>query len=488
VHVVLLRQQVLLGSTEHMPRDEIPTSLQESILAALLFNEKAGAAVAAQVTPALFDESYREIAERALGYRRRYGKPPGLTHLDDLFGKLLSPGRAPRLRRAVFELAELAEGLNGDYVVARTQEFIRDQKLKTALVEANGRYEQGGENRTEEVENILSAALRYRSTTLGAGTFLSDTKRSLKFFDRGATGISFGIPIFDQMGLVLAPKEQTLLIGPKGSGKTWSCVHVGAQGLLQRQRVLHLSLEMDEPYVTARYYQKLFAAARRPDKFDKTILEFDRMGRLAGFRTRKTTPRWDFSSSTAKRELLKRVQRWGTRLDRLVVKYFPSGQLTMSQLEGYLDYLEAQHNFVPTLLIVDYPDLMKQDSKDLRISLGQTFVNLRGIAGDRNMALFTPTQGGRLTIGAKRTRSKDVTEDISKVFTADTTITYQRTEAEKRMGLARLSVEHSRGTSDGSTIIITQSYSTGQWVLQSSLMQDAYWQRMKEVTGEASDD
>lgn len=471
-----------------MPRDEIPTSLQESILAALLFNEKAGTAVAAQVVPGLFDETYREIAEKALAYRRRYNRPPGLTHLDDLFGKLLSPGRAPRLRRLVFDLAELAEGLNGDYVVARTQEFVREQKLKAALVEANSRYEQGGEGRAEEVENILSSALRYRTTTLGAGTFLNDTSRSLKFFDRNATGISFGIPVFDQMGLVLAPKEQTLLIAPKGGGKSWACVHVGVQGLLERHRVLHISNEMDEPYVTARYYQRLFAAARRPDKFDKTLLEFDRLGRLSGFRTRRATPRWDFSAPSAKRELLKKLKPWGTRLGRLVVKYFPSGSLTMTQLEGYLDYLEAQHKFVPTLLIVDYPDLMAQDTKDLRISLGRTFVNLRGIAGDRNMALFTPTQGGRQIIGAKRTRSKDVSEDISKVFTADTTITYQRTEAEQRVGLARLSVEHSRGTSDGISVIITQAYTTGQWVLQSSLMQEAYWNRMREITGEGNDD
>src|SRR5258708_3823455 len=135
-----------------MPRDEIPPSLQESILAALLFDERAGTAIAAQITPELFDESYREIAERALGYRRRYGRAPGLTHLDDLFGRLLTPGRAPRLRRLVFELAELAEGINGDYVVARTQEFIREQHIKSSLIEANSRYEQGGDNRADDVE------------------------------------------------------------------------------------------------------------------------------------------------------------------------------------------------------------------------------------------------------------------------------------------------------------------------------------------------
>src|ERR1700691_1275248 len=101
-----------------MPIDDLPPSLQESILAALLFDERSGAAIAAQVRPAIFDEGYREIAEKALDYRRRYRKAPGRAHLDDLFGKLLQPGRASRLRRLVFDLAELAADgqFNAEYV------------------------------------------------------------------------------------------------------------------------------------------------------------------------------------------------------------------------------------------------------------------------------------------------------------------------------------------------------------------------------------
>lgn len=470
-----------------MPVEDLPVSLQESILAALIFDEKSGAAIAAQVVPNMFDEGYREIAERVLVYRRKYRKPPGRTHLDDLFGKLLTPGRAPRIRRLVFDLAELADTINGDYVVSRTQEFVRQQRYKSALVEANSRYEQGGESLSDDIEGIFSKAIRARSQTLEAGTFLNDTTRSLKFFDRGTNGISLGIPIFDSMGLTLNPKEMMLYIAPKGSGKTWSCIHVGVQGLQQRQRVLHISLEMDEPRITGRYYQRIFAAATNPDKFDKTILDFDRLGRISGFRTRKVSPRWDFSSPGARKELLRRMRPWGTRLGNLVVKHFASGSLTIAQLESYLDYLELEERFVPTLLIVDYPDLMAMDAKNLRISMGRTFVDLRGVASTRNLALYVPTQGTRSTIGGGRTRSKDVSEDISKVFTADIVLTYQCTEAEERLRLARLHSEHSRATRGGATVIITQSYDTGQYVLQSALMQEAYLERLRAVTGDRDD-
>jgi hypothetical protein len=476
-----------------LPRDAAPVSLQENIVAALLFDDRAGAAISAQVKPALFDENYREIAERALWYRRKYNRAPGLAHLDDLFGKLLQPGRAPRLRRLVFELAEHSRNINGDYVVASTQEFIREQTIKQALVNANSRYEMGGENLADDVEGILSAALRFRSQTLEAGTFLNDAGRSLKFLDRKENGIPFGINVFDPFGLALYPGEQTLFIAPPKSGKSWFCVHVGAIALLLRYRVLHIALEMGEPQVAGRYYQRFWTAGARPTPYNKTILEFERIGRggnekrFIGLKTRKgLMPRWSFSERGSKTELLKRIKQWGTKLDRLVIKAFPSGYLTMSMLEGYLDYLEMQHKFIPNLLIIDYPDLMAQDSDNFRISISRTFVNLRGLCGKRGIALFTPTQGNRGAMNSKRTRSGDVSEDISKVFTADNVITYQRTDDEKMYGLARLLLENARDVADGAEALITQSYATGQFCLESTLMNaKVYWESLAEVTGEA---
>jgi hypothetical protein len=760
-----------------MPIEEIPPSLQEGILSALIFDERHGAVIAGQVTPALFDEGYREIAERVLAYRRKYRKAPGRTHLDDLFGKLLQPGRAPRIRRLVFDLAELADTINGDYLVARTQEFVRQQRQKSALIEANSRFEQGGEGLADDIDAIFSRATKFRAQTMERGTFLNDTSRSLKFFERSSNGISLGIEVLDRLGVLLAPKEQTLLISPKGclagdtlidcprdlsvypqgipikelvgkqfytyswsfeqskpcvskvldvwcsgvkpvyrvrlysklrqrvgnkrggtrrakylpplelvgtfdhpvllangswrklgelqpkdslkslyrraesgeggycclswtaattnsvrehqfvcsgvhgprpgtakefhahhrndssydnspnnlewkassdhasdhlaaanrrgttgwkvtgkhprgmlgklhlektkerqrkvgvllakskernssgrfvkspnhtvvsveylgiqpvfdmevegsgnfvangvfvhnSGKSWCCVNVGVQGLLNNRRVAHISLEMPEPQVTGRYYQRVFAAAMRPDKYNKSYLEFDeRLQRLTGFRTRLLTPKWSFTETGAMRELKRRISGpWGQRFGNLVVKSFPSGQLTIQGLEAYLDYLELEEKFIPHVLIVDYPDLMAMDSKNLRISMGRTFVELRGLAAARNLALFTPTQSGRDTIGGKYTKSGNVTEDISKVFTADQTLTYQQTPAEKVRGLARVMIEHARGVPDGTMIIITQSYATGQYALQSAIMQNAYWERLNALSGDDRDD
>ncbi len=226
----------------------------------------------------------------------------------------------------------------------------------------------------------------------------------------------------------------------------------------------------------------------RPDKFIKSYLDFDRLQRMTGWRSRTVTPNWTFADPGAQKLLRKKLRPHGARFGNLVVKHFSSGSLTVPLLEGYLDYLEVEEKFTPHVLIVDYPDLMKLDPKNLRIDTGRTFVELRGVLSRRNLAGFTPTQGGRDTIGAKFTSSKNVTEDISKVFTADQTMTYQQTPAEYELGLGRLSIEHARLLKGGAMIVITQSYSTGQYALQSAIMNQNYWEKLREVTGDRDDD
>lgn len=466
--------------------DYLPPSLQESILAILIFEEKAGSIIAAQVSPKYFDESYREIAERVLDYRRKYSRGPGLVHLDDLFDKRLGDNNRPtKTRRILTQLAALSTELNVDYIVSQTQTFIREQQIKAALVAANARWEQGGEKVAPDIEGILHNALRFRTQTLDAGTFFNDLHKSLRFLDRSADdGVPFGIDELDRAKLALRSKEMTLYIAPKGTGKTWAAVHVGKQAFKARKRIVHITCEVSEEIVLQRYCQSFFAAATRSGSFVRTTLDFDDdnddgFKKLLGFRTNKVFPNWDFTSPEARKELRSRMTAWGIRLHRLVIKEFPSGTLTLPHLEAYLDFLMQEHKFQPDVLIVDYPDLMAQDSKNYRISLGRTFVDLRGILVDRNMAGFCPTQGNRSSLRAEKVRSSMVAEDISKINTADIVMTYSRTEAEEERHLGRLHVAHARTTGDGMTVILTQSYATGQYVIASAPLQSIYWEILK---------
>jgi hypothetical protein len=464
-----------------------PPSLQESILAALVFDGKWGAAISTQVTPELFDGPYQEIAGRVLDYRRKYSKPPGRVHLDDMFGKALQDGdrRAPRLRRILFSLAEMSEGLNAEYIASRTNEYVREMQLKQAIYAASDRWQQGGESRITDLESIFNEALRARQDTMDAGLFMNDPERSLNFLTKSSSSLyPLGIPELDRHGIGPTAKEMLLYIAAKNTGKTWFCVHCGKQGLIHGQRVLHITLEVREEETAARYHQSLWSGARRGGRYDLTVFEFDQLGRLSGLKLNKQKkPRMDFSHPDAAKDLRAKMKPWGIRLGRIVIKEFPTASLTMSQLINYIDYLELVHKFIPTVLIVDYPDLMDVKTSEFRLGLRRIYEQLRGLGVQRNMAVIAPTQGNRQSLDAKTVSASMIAEDKSKLDTADTVLIYSQTQAEYRLGLARLYLQYARTAPRDIMTLITQSYHTGQFALQSALMQSVYWDRVKELSG-----
>lgn len=459
---------------------KLTSALQLSVLAALCFDQGHGAAIAAQVRPEYFDDIWRGFASQVLAYRRKYSKPPGENYLDDLAAQA-TVGRDGSLlkKRLLPSLFEEAEGLNAEYTANRVHDFVRRQLLKRALFDAGDRFAQDNEELIPDVENILRKALQVKQQPYSTGTFLNDSA-GLRYIEPRDDFIPIGIPELDKMRIGLAPKELLLYIAPKGSGKTWFCVHCGTQAILQRLKVVHYSLEMDEEKVIPRYYQSLFAVATSADKFNRTELEFNELKTLIGTKkTKLVRPKLSFSQPGIKKFLREKMKSHGARLGSLLIKSYPTGSLTISQLTSHLDYLQEVEKFVPNILIIDYPKLMRLDRNNLRVDLGSTVEELRGIASTRNIALLAPHQGTRATIGAKRVRSSMAGEDISVVQTADTVLTYSRTQEEERRGLGRLSVEHARGARSGDTFVLSQSYNTGQYVLQSAIMQKAYWDRVK---------
>lgn len=466
-----------------MAGQPLTDTLQESILATLIFDEKWGAAIATQIRARDFDDPFREIAEKVLEYRKKYRKAPGRTHIDDLLSQLFSKkGRETRTKRILMGLAQMEKGLNGEYIANEVQTHIRKQKLKTALLEAGERFDQGGAELVPDVENIMQKALHFRTETLDAGTFLTGPG-ALSFLDVDESDrtVPFGIAPWDKAGIHMASKEMTLLIGPKGSGKTWFCVHAGKQGLLLGENVVHITIENKERSVAKRYVQSMFSMSRRRVPVQVTRLDVNRRHRFMGIKEgTELIPSLTLSDPNIKKKLRRKIRQHGGRLGRLVIKEFPTGYLSISQLEAYLDFLEMQYGFIATMCIVDYLDLMRITG-DYRFGVRANTEGLRGLFQKRNLIGVCPTHGSRKTIHAKRTTSKDVAEDISKVNAADKVLTYSQTSEEKDRKLARLTLEHSRETEDDQTVILAQNYDIGQYVMDAALFPKEAGDYFKEV-------
>lgn len=457
--------------------------MQESVLSLLCYDVKAGSQIAASVNHMHFDDIYSEFAQRVLQYRRKYKKPPGRSHVNDI-ARRLSGGKDSLIQSRLLPRLK-DEDINSDYVVSRTEDFVRRQLLKRVIIQASDRFETENDELLPEVEHMLQKALRFRQHTMDAGMFLNDP-RGLEVAEQNEDYISLGIPILDDFGVGLVPKEVILYIAPKGTGKTWFCVHCGRMTVHgARKKALHVTLEMSERKIMRRYYQTFFSVARVMEKVNRTRLLLDDLGNFYKFKKRKYQPKLAFSQKNIRRVIRAKLNDWGTRLgDRLVVKQFPTGQLKLDQLNSYLDFLGDVHDFIPDTLIVDYPDLMDADPRYYRHHVARNFEGLRGICVERNMAGVFPTQGTRKTIHATKVRSTDAAEDIRKVNAADVVMTFSRTEEEEERGLGRLKLEHVRDNPGGAEILLSQSYDTGQYVIDSVRMQrDRYWEQLKRASG-----
>lgn len=470
-----------------MPDKNLTSALQESVLTLICMNDEKGGYAANIVDVDLFDRPYDDIVRRAVDYHHRFKCAPGEAHIDDLFDHVLSDSKNKNNRlyqQVLGSILEQAKGLNVDYTVSRLNDFMRRQTVRSAILQAAERFERGGEDDLADAEGILHTALKFAPEAVDAGTFLSD-KSTIQYLTKQISADwNFGIDELDKRGIGLSRGEAFGFMAAKGRGKTWKCVHVGVKCIMQNAKVLHVSLEMKDERIFPRYQRRLFAIAKKREKYKQTVLELDELNRVIGFKSKLTAARMSLRDRDIERRVATKMDDLGRVLDRLVVKVFPTSTLTLGQLTAYLDSLYMTHGFTPDVLILDYPKLMHLDRRqDLRIGLGLMMEQLRGLCMERNMAGFFPMQSNREGEEAALLTGKHTGEDYSLTQTVDNLITYNQTAAEKQLHLARLFVDKARSDEDGFTVLISQDYETGQFVKQSAFMPNDYFRMVKDEGG-----
>jgi hypothetical protein len=464
--------------------------LQENLLVLLAYHDEQAKIIRNTVDLGLFGGQYRLIASRIYEYLDRYKKPPG-DHLADIMVDKLdgeNKREATLYGDVVNSIHEASGGINKEYVMGQLELFVRRQSLRNIAVDLTKLLQRDTEASLDEADTLLRNVNTTSLQLFDMGLRLSDSERVLDFLSHATECLPTGIPELDKRGFGPTRKELWLLVANTKGGKTWSLIHLAKMALLHRYKVLHISLEMSEARVAQRYFQTLFSISKRDEPLNVTKFERDNLGRISGFNDSRIKPSFTLDTPDVSTRLQKLVSKWSGRLlDNIVVKQFPTGSLTVNQLKAYLDNLELTQRFVPDLIVLDYPDLMKLDASNYRVSLDQVYQHLRGIAIERNCALAVVSQSHRDAAKAKQVGAFNVAEAYAKIFHADTIITLSQTAAEQRLGLARLHVAAGRNDSDKFTIVISQQYGVGNFAIDSNLLVGNYWEQLPDGddTGDA---
>lgn len=457
--------------------DRISTVLQEDLLVLLCFDPNRSNIIRNCVDIGLFEGVYKEIASRVYDYVDRYKAPPA-EMLPSIFDDILEGDnkRKALLFNQVFtNLFETKDSVNAEYTMDRISEFVRVQELKLGIMESFEVLQNNSEDAADRVEEIINAHTKKRLEVFDSGIFLGDSKRGLEFLEEEPEAFHMGIPELDSRQLGPSPGQLHLLIGVYNKGKSWHLINIGKRALLSRKKVCHISLEMSEKEVIQRYYQAIFGLAKRKESSELTRFQLDELDHLCGLEPQTFIPKLFMTDPEVREALVEKVDKLSNKLNRVVVKRFPTGQLTVRQLEAYLENLEATQGFRPDIILLDYIDLMTIDPNNYRTSLGRLFVDIRGLAVKRHIAVSSVTQSNREGDKSKKVRGSNVAEDWSKMATADDVLTLNQTDEEEKRGLARIYVDKARNDKKGFTVLISQNYNTGQFVLDSALMTDSYW-------------
>ena len=450
-------------------------ALQENLLTLLVFDDKNCKVLAGSVTPHLFESKvYREIAGHALDFIEQYGETIK-EHLPDHLEDVLEgedQRKASTYRKLLDNLFLQRDAVNADYVITQLHKFVRQQHIKAALLKAVEAAESGD---IDGAEVAMHAGLNAQSTIFEPGLSLASPEDVSALSDMPEEeGFTLGIDAFDEAGIYPRRKELFYFIAPRKRGKSWFITHCAKRALMQRWSTVIITLEMSEHLYGRRQLQSFFSIGQRDAQVMITKLQRDRAGNLIDV-VQEKIERETMQDEGIKEKLVSKAKRMFQRRAKFRIKQFPTGSLTLQQLNAYLDGLERFEKFTPDLICIDYPDLMQLDSKNLRLELGQLLIGIRGIAVRRNAAVVAVSQGNRDSETATTVQAAQVAEDISKLGTADNIVTYSQTPEERSMGLARLTAELIRNQTGGLTVLLSQAYAIGQFCLDSIRLNNDYW-------------
>lgn len=130
----------------------------------------------------------------------------------------------------------------------------------------------------------------------------------------------------------------------------------------------------------------------------------------------------------------------------LVIKEYPAGLLTKTDIIEYIQSKISQSYAAPDVIVVDYLDLMTTYEKwnELRFKLMQIANDLKQLAQTLNCVVLTATQLNRDAVKAQTANESNISESYAKIFAADAFLTLNATEEETKKQLLRLFVAKNR--------------------------------------------
>jgi len=395
-------------------------SFQEKVFQGLLTDRSWATQMTEIMTPEYFDLKYLQyLCKSYFSYHQKYKDFPTLALLVTIIRDDLKEGKDTILRDQIVEFLQRIR-VNPDmgdlqFVKDKSLDFCKKQAMREALEKA---VELIATDNIDSVVDLMKNALAAGTPAAIGHDFFQDTEA--RFIKTRRLTCPTGLPQIDAQDVLnggLGRGELGVVIAPTGVGKSHFLVQMGAEALRVGKNVVHYTFELSETAVGLRYDSNL-CEIPSSDVIDRKeeVLEFYKQNSLG----------------------------------RLIIKEYPTGTASVQTIRNHIEKLLLK-SFVPSVIIIDYADIMKSSRKfdSLRHELKLVYEELRNLAMDLNVPIWTASQANREASNSEIVGLENMSEAYGKAMVADVVLSISRKANEKATGAGRIFVAKNRAGRDG---------------------------------------
>ena len=295
------------------------------------------------------------------------------------------------------ELFKQNEEQNIQWVVDESEKFCKDKAIYNAIMESIQIIDGKSNDKTEgSIPSILSDALSVCFDTHIGHDYMEDSDDRYEFYHRVEKKIAFDLSFMNEVTRGGTPaKTLNVVMAGTGVGKSMFLCHHAANCLAQNLNVLYITCEMAEERIA--------------ERIDANLLDI-KMEDL------KLLTKETYDS---KIENLRK-----TVMGKLIIKEYPTATANANHFRALLEELKLKKRFTPDIIFVDYLNIcassrLKQGNVGSYFYVKAIAEELRGLAVENNIPLFTATQTNRTGFSNSDVSLEDTSESFGLPQTAD---------------------------------------------------------------------
>ncbi len=393
---------------------------QEKIFQALLTDHGWSSQMIEVMTPTFFELRYLSyLTSKYFAYFNKYRSFPTPQLLISIVRENLADDDDLILKEQVVEFLHRlrANPDMGDqqYVKDKSLDFCKRQAFKEALEKS---VELIATDKFESVVSVMKEAVAVGMSNTTGHDFFEDMES--RFVKSHRSVCPTGLKRLDSQDILrggLGKGELGVVTANTGVGKSHWLTCMGSNAMRNGKNVVHYTFELSEEAVGLRYDSN-----------------------LCNMPSNEVCDRKEEVTSSYE----------NCELGRLIIKEYPTGTASVITIRNHLDKLLLK-NFKPSLIIVDYADIMRSTISydSLRHELKLVYEELRNLAMELNVPIWTASQANRDSANSDIVGLENMSEAYGKAMVADVVISLSRKPAEKATGAGRLYIAKNRAGRDG---------------------------------------